>query len=663
MGEVLYDVMVYPYHFKSKKEAQQKIGVVKNNILRYPKQLTIEDVAKTCVSGQPISFCHAESTCKKSFTADTWKYQQIYALDFDNADRGHNKFDSPYYMEYSEAVKYAKKQGFSPAFVYTTGSHTDGHHKFRMVFVMDKRIDSVLEHHKVQKAFLAMFSIEGVTMLDSSCTDPARVFYAGKEIVHTDFGAVVSVTKLLEKYPVSKHKYLKSVGSEKVEKTDYKAYTYHAEIQEIIEQIQLKEKDRKKQAKSLRSRINSRLDGNPTITKSKTNSKVLTYGELQMPAKPYVARTCEEFDDFCYQIPIEDIIGVEDSKKFNCILPEHEDGNASASIVWYKDRYKYRCFGCASTYDIYGLLEKLSGCSRLAIKDWICERFNVVYETDWQKQQKEELLYYHDFMVRYLKEDYPELYKKLTRGSASGTLNMVLDIARMYVLDRDLTSTGISTFVYPLGKFAKDAEYYGIAKSVGAIEKNLIYLAHLGLIKILPDEELAPSMRRYLEFYRRNHDQRLRTSCYAIPLLTRELLENAQQIVLSDKMNSVRKGSLCREQLIRSAGEEHAHEVYVQSKDDKRNPDADVFYKRYKAATENLLKKKGWTVEEEILNRLKGFTKLEKKKWSGICLPQLLAEMNLQRVPFTKAIEEDYQVVQTRSVKLKYGASRIIIPV
>ena len=63
MGEVLYDVMVYPYHFKSKKEAQQKIGVVKNNILRYPKQLTIEDVAKTCVSGQPISFCHAESTC------------------------------------------------------------------------------------------------------------------------------------------------------------------------------------------------------------------------------------------------------------------------------------------------------------------------------------------------------------------------------------------------------------------------------------------------------------------------------------------------------------------------------------------------------------------------------------------------------------------------
>ena len=83
----------------------------------------------------------------------------------------------------------------------------------------------------------------------------------------------------------------------------------------------------------------------------------------------------------------------------------------------------------------------------------------MVYETDWQKQQKEELLYYHDFMVRYLKEDYPELYKKLTRGSASGTLNMVLDIARMYVLDRDLTSTGISTFVYPLGKFAKDAEY------------------------------------------------------------------------------------------------------------------------------------------------------------------------------------------------------------
>ena len=125
----------------------------------------------------------------------------------------------------------------------------------------------------------------------------------------------------------------------------------------------------------------------------------------------------------------------------------------------------------------------------------------------------------------------------------------------------------------------------------------------------------------------------------------------------------MRKSYLCREQIIRANGQKHADTVYVQSKDAERNPEAEKFYKRYKAATEKLLEKKGWTVEEEILNRLKGFTKQEKKKWSGVCLPQLLTEMNLQRVPFTKAIEEDYHVVQTRSVKLTYGSSRIIVPV
>ena len=119
---------------------------------------------------------------------------------------------------------------------------------------------------------------------------------------------------------------------------------------------------------------------------------------------------------------------------------------------------------------------------------------------------------------------------------------------------------------------------------------------------------------------------------------------------------------MCREQIIRANGQNEADSIFVQSKALERNPEAEVFYKRYKAATEKLLEKKGWTVEEEILNRLKGFTKQEKKKWSGICLPQLLAELELQRVPFTKTIEEEYNVKQTRSVKLKYGASRIIIP-
>ena len=667
MENTLYDVMVYPYHFSSKREAQQKTGIVKNNILKYPQQLTVEEIAKTCVSGQPIAFCHAEGqskhpTCKKSFTVDTWKYQQIYALDFDNADRGRNKFESPYYMEISEAVKHAKRRGFSPAFAYTTGSHKEDHHKFRLVFVLDRRIESVLEHQKVQKAFLAMFSIDGTTVLDSSCTDPARLFYSGKDLVYTDYTACILVDELLEKYPFSKYKYLKRLDAA-TDKADTNAYVYNDEVQEIIKEIQAIEKSRKIAAKSLQSRVSTRLKDYRGGKRSKHNYNMFTSPDKQNPAKPYVARSCEDFDDYCYKIPIEDVFGLEYGKPFNCLLPEHEDGNASASIVWNKDRHKYRCFGCGTTYDIFGLLKALSGCNRHAVSDWLCKRFNIVYETEWQKFQKEEILIYHDYMVKYSSEEYPDLYKAIAKGSVSGTLNMVLDIARMYILDRDFAQAGMPTFVYPLSKFSKDAEYYGITQSVAQLNKNLTYLSHLGLIKVLNDEELSPTLRRYLKKYQCEHDQRMRTSCYAIPPLSPELLEQAQQIVLNDKSNSVRKSYLCREQIIRANGQEHADTVYVQSKNVERNPEAEKFYKRYKAATEKLLEKKGWTVEEEILNRLKGFTKQEKKKWSGVCLPQLLTEMNLQRVSFTKAIEEDYHVVQTRSVKLTYGSSPIIVPV
>lgn len=660
----LYDVMVYPYHFKSKREAQQKTGMIKNNILRHPMSMTVEEIAQTCISGQPIAFCHAEGqsknpTCKKSFTADTWKYQQIYALDFDNANRGH-KFERPYYMEYSEAVEHAKKQGFSPAFAYTTGSHTEAHHKFRLVFALDRAVNSVLEHQKVQRAFLALFSIDGETVLDSSCVDPARLFYAGQQIVYTDYPATISVDGLLKKHslPTCQH------GKIEIELPDCEEEieVLPANIQDVIEGIQKEQNDRNECSKSLRTRINTGLHGTADHSQDNNIYFELSRPQSKFPAKPHYMRTYEEFNAFCRQINIADLLNLPEGVTFSCILPKHKDSKPSASVWKTKNGYIYKCYGCDSTYGIYDLLEELSGCGRIAVMDWLAHHFNISYETDWQRYKKEEVLAYHDYVVTELKNDYPVLYDKLVKSKTVNFLLLFLTLARKYLLDIEITGTDKILFAQAASKFAKHADAYGVTSSPGAIQSKLIYLAHLGLIEILEDKDIPRYTMQYLMAYKQLNGQKMRTSCYAVPPLSHDIFEKAQQIVLSDKENSVRKTYMCREQIIRANGQNEADSIFVQSKALDRNPEAEVFYKRYKAATEKLLEKKGWTVEEEILNRLKGFTKQEKKKWSGICLPQLLAELELQRVPFTKTIEEEYNVKQTRSVKLKYGASRIIIP-
>ena len=660
----LYDVMVYPYHFKSKREAQQKTGMIKNNILRHPMSMTVEEIAQTCISGQPIAFCHAEGqsknpTCKKSFTADTWKYQQIYALDFDNANRGH-KFERPYYMEYSEAIEHAKKQGFSPAFAYTTGSHTETHHKFRLVFVLDRAVDSVLEHQKVQRAFLALFSIDGETVLDSSCVDPARLFYAGQQIVYTDYPATISVDGLLEKHslPTCQH------GKVEIDPPDFEdeIEVFPVDIQDIVEGIKKEQNDRNECSKSLRSRINTGLNRNADQTTLDNIYFQLSRPGGKFPTKPHYMRTCEDFNAFCSQINIADLLNLPEKVSFRCILPKHKDGKPSANIWKTDNGYVYKCHGCGSTYRIYELLEELSGCGRIAVMDWLAHHFNISYETDWQRYKKEEVLAYHDYVVTELKDDYPALYDKLVKSKTVNFLLLFLTLARKYLLDTEITGSDKVLFAQSVSRFAKYADAYGVSSAHKTIRDKLIYLAHLGLIEVLEDEQVPRYTMQYLIAFKQKHGLKMRTSCYAVPPLSHNLFDSAQQVVLSDKENSVRKTYMCREQIIRTSGQDEADNIYVQSKALERNPEAEVFYKRYKAATEKLLEKKGWTVEEEILNRLKGFTKQEKKKWSGICLPQLLAELELQRVPFTKTIEEEYNVKQTRSVKLKYGASRIIIP-
>ena len=669
---MLYDVLVYPYQFQSKEHAQKSVGIVKNNILKYPRSMTIEEIANACIDGQVIAFCHAERTgTSKSFCKECWQYQRLYAFDFDNSyvstvgrKKEKKKFDRPYYMTWQDALAHAKRQGFSPAFIYTSGSHQEDWHRFRMVFVLDTEVTSVLMHEKVEKAFITMFSVDDKTVLDKSCADPSRIFYPGKQLTHQDYDATVSLSKLLETYPYDKQHHIQCAGEPKnVEvPTACKAQTAGCpeEIQLIIEEIQNKQKARKIASKSLRDRVAVGLKAAPPIIgKNNNNSIKLFYAEMEKPVSPTYITLPEEFDAFCYQIDLSELLNLPLDKEFNCILPGHEDSTASARIVWHNDRYKYRCFGCDSTYDIFGLLERLSGCSRTAVMDWICSRFNVRYETEWQRLRKEEIQFYHDYLVMNLKADYPYLYKELAKSGETAVLNMFLDIARIHLLDRAWAGMNNPAFIYSLSNFCQKMEYYGLAKGKDSLHKNIVHLARLGLIEILNKEQIPPRMMSLLESYRKANKQRYRTSCYAVPVLTQDLLENAQEVIKNDKRLSIRKTYQCREQCIRSEGKDKADSIFVQSSNTESNEKLDTFYKRYKGAAERLLEKKGWTTEDEIINRLKGFTKAQKAKGSGICLPQLLRELQLLRIPFTKALEEEYSIKSRK--KLRYGASKIII--
>lgn len=671
MGEMLYDVLVYPYQFSSKEHAQKSVGIIKNNILRFPQSMTIKEIAKASVSGHVMAFCHAEKTgIKNSFSQDCWQYQKVYALDFDNTytvdvggKKEKRKLEAPYYMTWREALAHAQKQGFSPAFIYTSSSHTEDWQRFRMVFALNTEAISILEHEKIEKALLMLFSINGKTVADKSCIDRSRIFYPGKELVYENYDAVTDLSKLLEKYPYEKAHHIPTVGEEEPNHTveeEESVKEQSERIQQLIIELQEHQTARRIASKSLRDRIALRLRGNePTLKKNNNKNNIILFPDSQILATPRAMRDCEDFDAFCYQINLAELLDLPENEEFNCILPGHDDDNASASIVWHNDRYKYRCFGCDSTYDIFGLLERLSGCSRPAVMDWICDTYNIRYESEWQRMQKENIQLYHDYLVMNLKKDFPYLYRQLVRANETGVLLMFLDIARIHLLDRAWAGMNKPAFFYSLSSFCKMNEFYGLRKNQITLYKNLVHLARLGLIEILDDEQIPPSMKNYLESKRIVNKQVYRSNCYAVPPLTADLLENAQNAIREDQRLGMRRTYLCREQCVRGDGKDAADKIYVQNKDKESNPEVDTFYNRYKGACERLLEKKGWTTEEEIINRVKGYSKQQKTKYSGFCLPQLLQELELERVGFSKALEERF-AIKTRK-RMRYGANKIII--
>lgn len=664
-----YDVMLHPRSF-TKKLTPAETGMVKNQIADYPESMPAVKIAEACTSGRCISFCHAERS-GKAFTKADWKYQQVYALDFDNARPDKKKLEKPYYMTCEEAWNHALEAGLKPAFLYTTSSHKEDWHRFRIVFILDEPVTSILEHTKVILALFFATAVNGRIVVDQSCKDASRVFYSGKQILFHDYQAVMSKDELL--------KMKQETGFQKTQKDSSSSCSDNVNsakiseaVQQIIDEVEVFKKGGKMSMKSPQTLMNTGFQKKKAFLNHKVYNNDLVVQESKISANPCCITVSEGFYAFCYGINLAKMLNVPLGEKFLCILPDHEDSNPSAEVSMHDGKYYYHCFGCNKHLDIFGLIEQLTGCSHYVVKEWIAWRFNIIYETAWQRLNKEAILTYQDYLVTDdFKTKFPVLQKRLIRSCHSAVLNMILHLARMYVMDEAVTGVDKPIFYMTRRQLYQKSQHFGISKSAATLQKSISFLAHLGLIRVLKNNELPPKLLAYLCRIKKSVNMKYRISCYQIPELTYELLHHAEEILETDKSNCVRRQYFCREELTRAFGSDEAKKCFAQSNGEKLSPVIEIFYKRYKTATEKLLNKKSWTTEQEILNRIKGeykidgqpafMTKADKTKWSSICMPQLLQELNLKRVPFTKQLEEEYEVKPRK--KLAYGASKVIVRV
>lgn len=162
------------------RPTRQEAAEIHKRIATEKSTLTVEEFA-TLVS-DPIdgrSFCPAIFSSEVR-ERENWHGQQSHVRDFDAT------------LPFSDAKDRCAKYDLGLAFAYETHSSLNAD-RFRLVFVLPEPISDIRLWQIIQRALASIFP-----EADSSCHEPARMFYPGKRLMFSNFDATLDVKTLID---------------------------------------------------------------------------------------------------------------------------------------------------------------------------------------------------------------------------------------------------------------------------------------------------------------------------------------------------------------------------------------------------------------------------------------------------------------------------------
>jgi len=165
-------------------------AVINNRIVNHPVDIDIVEFSKQVTSPNGKSWIPAylEGARKN----ENWKSQSVFALDFDNKDPK-TKLQVVNPLSFEQVLERLKDYGLDCAFTYTTFSHTDDWHKYRVVFQIQEPVIDRNLRDGVQNALMMLFP-----ECDKGCKDACRFFYGGKDIVYTNYDYYLDLDLLFQ---------------------------------------------------------------------------------------------------------------------------------------------------------------------------------------------------------------------------------------------------------------------------------------------------------------------------------------------------------------------------------------------------------------------------------------------------------------------------------
>jgi len=608
--------MYFDHRFTEKPQGKQ-CGWVQKSLVQ--TDITIENLAD--------ALCHGASfkpgVLVGGNKAENWYQQQLFGLDFDDGIR------------IEEAYNKVISLGIVPCFMYTTFSHKEEHHKFRMIFCNDTVITDGSIRDRLQATLMGV--IGGI---DEVCFNRDRLFFGGKGqvVLNPDYESRINAESIIEKYW----------------KDDFEQYISNAKP---------KTKKKKTTAAISKSKDKGGTDKEEYKPYENLNVKAIKEHDVEylrtvLAHEPVEFENKNEFWDYIYsELDIAELIDIDDPRSFCCVL--HDDHNPSANIFTTQNGIqKYRCCSENLTLNIKQLIEMLGDFkSEYKAIQFIMDIYNLsIKESQWSIEQRENIdLMISNITLNKFKELCPQADKNIKY--AKDTFLMMLSIARNNIYSEKFSNDDGEIVFFVTNK--KIAEYMGKGnnqKKIDKISKYIKMLIYHDLIRILDDsqvpKELLAKAIRYSGTDKRSGNH---VNFYAIPSWVVQQLKTIENNGIRWKEKGYRIGGVSFDMFYRSEGFDVAASLYPQYKK-KKNEYGEIVDRTTTQTSDertlkisevilNCIQRKGYCTEKEVVYILGNQYRYEVTETQiKRSLNEIMDSYGLKKVKANKLLKEQYHI-------------------
>ena len=614
--------MYFNHKFTEKPQGKQ-CGWVQKSLTQ--ADITIENLADALVNGASFK----PGVLVGGNKAENWNQQQLFGLDFDDG------------IQIEEAYNKVISLGIIPCFMYTTFSHKEEHHKFRMIFCNDTVITDGNIRDRLQATLMGV--IGGI---DEVCFNRDRLFFGGKGqvVLHPDYEARINAESIIEKYwnddyeqyisnakPKSKKKTAAASSKSKDKVGTDKEYLAFTDNTDAISTLNV-------------ALLQERLGINVDLL----NTDIRRYSLLvftQSPADDVDERVVDgvyqfqseaEMYQYINSLDLQEYLGVPNGT-FCCILPTHEDNKPSAHIYTTDDGTQiYKCFGCNQARTIISITEQLAHCRRSEAINFIKKVYKIDYKpSEWVEQQRQLMI---DSALYLDSEEFKETFPQINRliRTRKTDIQKILMHMTKHIND-GLQYEGKPLFFASLNSLMKICE----KKDKTKISQSVTLFALLNMLNkvelnCIPEDELNKAKHISAKYGFKKI-----VNFYQIEEYGFTTLENSEKIAGTLIENNISLKGLSREYILRTFGIETADRVFPQYKYENRqgtSAKSDYLTGEIASVVLNTIKEQGYIFERDV--NINGAIGTQWKK----SIQEILDSYGLKKVKLNKELKEKYGI-------------------